>query len=89
MNIDDQGMRGTVQDIKVSARMLMLPLIGEQDVWVNRKTDDRYYIQSIQHTAEIRGVPLIANVVLRPAPFSDIVYKIAIPQQDDWLQSLT
>jgi len=89
MNIDDQGMRGTVQDIKLMARMLMLPLISEQDVWVNRKTDDRYFIQAIQHTAEIRGVPLIANVELRPAPFSDVVYKIAIPQQDEWLDSLT
>ena len=89
MNIDDQGMRGTIQDIKVSARMLMLPLIREQDVWVNRKTDDRYYIHSIQHTAEIRGVPLVGNVELHPAPYSDVVYKIAIPQQDDWLESLT
>jgi len=88
MNIDNQGMRGTVQDIKITARMLMLPLIGEQDVWVSRKTDDRYYIHAIQHTTEIRGVPLVATVELRPAPFSDVVYRIAIPQQDEWLQSL-
>lgn len=85
MNIDDQGTRGTIQDIKISARMLMLPLISEQDVWVSRKTDDRYYVHSIQHVAEIRGVPLVATVELRPAPFSDVVYKIEIPQQDEWL----
>lgn len=64
----------------------MLPLIDEGDVWVSKKTDDRYYIHKIQNTAEIRGVPLIASVELRPAPFTDVIYQIAIPQQDVWLQ---
>jgi hypothetical protein len=85
-HIDDQAVRGTILDITVSARMLMLPLVDAQDVWVSRKTDDRYYIQAIQHVAELRGVPLIANVELRPAPFSDVIYRIPIPQQDAWLQ---
>jgi hypothetical protein len=85
LHLDDQATRGTIRDIRVSARMLMLPLIEEQDVWVNRKTDDRYYIQAIQNAAEMRGVPLIANVELRPAPFTDVVYRIPIPQQDAWL----
>ena len=85
MHIDDQGRRGTVNDIVVTGRMLMLPLIDEQDVWVSRKTDDRYYIHSIQDVAEIRGVPLAANVELRPAPFTDVIYEIPIPQQDAWL----
>ncbi len=85
MHIDDQATRGTVQDIVISGRMLMLPLINEQDVWVSRKTDDRYYIHSIQDVAEIRGVPLVANVEMRPAPFTDVIYQIPIPQQDLWL----
>jgi type III secretory pathway component EscU len=70
----------------MSGRMLMLPLIDELDVWVNRKTDDRYIIQTIRNAAELRGVPLIANVELRPAPFTDVVYNIPIPQQNAWLQ---
>ena len=85
-NIDDHGMRGTIQDIIVTGRMLMLPLIDELDVWISRKTDDRYYIQAIQDVAEIRGVPLIANVEMRPAPYTDVIYNIPIPQQDAWLQ---
>ncbi len=85
MHIDDQATRGTVQDIVISGRMLMLPLINEQDIWVSRKTDDRYYIHSIQDVAEIRGVPLVANVEMRPAPFTDVIYQIPIPQQDLWL----
>lgn len=86
LHIDDQAVRGTVGDIVVSGRMLMLPVVDEFDVWVSRKTDDRYYIQSIQNVAEIRGVPLISNVELRPAPYTDVVYNIAIPAQDEWLQ---
>lgn len=86
-NLDDQAMRGTIRDIIVTGRMLMFPLIEEKDVWISRKTDDRYYIESIQDVAEIRGVPLIANVELRPAPFTDVIYNIPIPQQDDWLQT--
>jgi hypothetical protein len=79
-------MRGTVQDVIVAGRMLMLPLLDEMDVWVSRKTDDRYYIQAIKGVAEIRGVPLIATVEMRPAPYTDVIYNIPIPQQDAWLQ---
>jgi hypothetical protein len=86
LNMDDQAVRGTIQDVRIKARMLMLPLIGEQDIWVSRKTDTRYYIESIQDIAEIRAVPLIAQVDLRPAPFTDVAYRIPIPQQDDWLR---
>ena len=85
LHLDNNATRGTVQDIVVTGRMLMLPLIDEQDVWVSRKTDDRYYIHSIQDVAEMRGVPLVANVEMRPAPFTDVIYNIAIPQQDEWL----
>ena len=75
------GSRGTVDDVVVTSRMLMSPLMGEEDVWVNKLTDDRYYIHKVQHTAEIRGVPLVGNVEMRPAPFTDIVYDIEIPEQ--------
>ncbi len=85
-HIDDQGMRGVVNDIRISGRMLMAPLLQELDVWVSRKTDDRYYIQGIQSAAEMRGVPLIANVELRPAPYTDVIYTVPIPQQDSRLE---
>ena len=85
-HVDDQAVRGTINDITVKGRMLMLPLIDELDVWVSRKTDDRYFIHTVQSIAEVRGVPLIASVELRPAPFTDVIYEIPIPQQDAWLQ---
>lgn len=73
--------RGTTNIITVPARMLMVPLLDSYDVWVSKKTDDRYYIHSIQVVAEWHGVPLIANVELRPAPFTDVIYSIEIPDQ--------
>jgi hypothetical protein len=73
--------RGTVNDIVVQARMLMVPLLESLDVWVSKKTDDRYYIHEIQSIAERKGIPLIANVKLRPAPYSDVIYDIEIPEQ--------
>ena len=72
--------RGTIDDIKVRARMINTWLMGEEDVWVNELTDDRYYVHRIQHVAEMRGVPLVAKVELRPAPYTDIIYTIDIPE---------
>lgn len=87
IQIDNNATRGTINDIVISGRMLMLPLISSNDVWVSRKTDERYYIRAVQHSAEIRGVPLLANVEMRPAPFTDVIYSIDIPQQDAWITS--
>lgn len=83
---DNSLSRGTVRDIRVSGRMLMLPIVDSYDVWVNKKTDERFFIHSIQNKMEIRGVPLIADVEMRPAAYTDMIYNIAIPQQDLWLQ---
>ncbi len=78
-HLDDS--RGTVNDITMRARMLMVPLLESYDIWVAKKTDERYYIHTIQSVADQRGIPLIAQVELRPAPYSDIVYDIEIPDQ--------
>jgi hypothetical protein len=73
--------RGTTNDIRVRAMMINTWLLGEDDVWVNMVTDDRFYIHTVQNVAERRGVPLIANVEMRPAPYTDIIYDIEIPQK--------
>jgi len=79
--LDGGQFRGTIDDIVVQARMLMTELMGENDVWVADVTDDRYYVHEIQHTDEVRGVPIEAMVTLRPIPFSSSIYGIQIPQQ--------
>lgn len=78
-HLDEQ--RATVNDVVVSASMLMVDLLDEEDIWVADKTDDRYFVHKVSHTAEMRGVPITANVELRLVPFTHIAYAIPIPDQ--------
>jgi hypothetical protein len=79
--LDGGQARGTIQDVVLTAEMLGSHLLSEGDIWVSRQTDDRYYVHNVQHTAEMRGVPLVAQVQLRPVPFTSVVYTIQIPDQ--------
>ncbi len=89
LELDGGAGRGTVNDIVVKAdRMLLCELMNEDDVWVNRVTDDRYYVHRIQHVSEWRGVPLIGSVELRPVPFTSVIYDIEIPAQLEALADL-
>jgi hypothetical protein len=60
--------------------MIATDLLSEEDVWVSEKTDDRYYIHTVQNIAEIRGVPLLAQVEMRPIAYTSPIYTIAIPR---------
>jgi hypothetical protein len=73
--------RGTVQDLVVKARVVNPWMLGEGDVWVNKRTDDRYYVHSVEHESEIRGVPITAVVEMRPAPATDVIYALQVPGQ--------
>jgi hypothetical protein len=75
------GQRGTVGGVGVSARMLNTWALSSEDVFVQKRTDDRYYIHTIQNAYEFRGVPISANVEMRLAPATDPVYAVTIPQQ--------
>jgi hypothetical protein len=78
----DNEIRGTVKDVFVGARMLMTELFEEEDVWVNKDSDDRYFVHDIVHASEIRGVPIIGDpITLRLIPYSSIIYTIGIPDQ--------
>lgn len=79
LNLDEK--RGTIQDIVQKARISNHWLLSEEDVFVNKATDDRYYVHSIQDLYTFRGVPISAQVELRLAPSSDPVYLINIPEQ--------
>lgn len=72
--------RGTIEDIVVQADMLMTDLMAENDVFVAARTDDRYYIHRVNHTAEIRGVPVSGTVEMRPIPFTSVIYDIPVPE---------
>lgn len=81
LELDGGQMRGMIEDIRVSATMLAIDLLSEEDVWVAKKTDDRYMIHSVQNVVEFKGVAIVADVELRPVPFSSRIYTIEIPGQ--------
>lgn len=80
-HITIDGQRGTVDDQVVQADMLLVDLLSEEDVWVAARTDDRYYVHKIDHVVEVKGVPIAAQVELRPVPYSSAIYSIEIPDQ--------
>jgi hypothetical protein len=88
VQLDAGQQRGTIDDIVVSADMLQTEMIGENDIWVNAVTDDRYYVHQINNVAEVRGVAVAANVELRLIPFSSIVYTIPVHGSNDDLDPL-
>jgi len=75
--------RGTVADVGVSARMLNTWALVEGDVFIHKTTDDRFHVHRVQNVIEFRGVPIVANVELRPAPATDPVYMLDVPHQVD------
>ncbi len=80
--LDGGENRGTVDDkIRVKARILAVPQIFENDVWVDKKNDYRWYIHAIQSAAELRGIPIAVDAEFRFAPFTDPVYSFEIDAQ--------
>lgn len=63
----------------VMGRTLGSPPLAKEDVWVDARSDQRWFADgAIAHAAEWRGVPLIVSVELSLAPFSHQVYKIEV-----------
>lgn len=77
----DQNDKGTTDDVVVTARMLNDPQLYEYDVWVDRETDDRYFMREFKSVAEIRGRAIVLNVQLRLIPFGHVIYSLPIPTQ--------
>jgi hypothetical protein len=79
--LDGLQTRGTIQDVAVTARVVFTELLEQYDVWVSLRTDDRYFVHRVNHTLEMRGVPIVGNIELRLVPFSHVVYSVPIPDQ--------
>ena len=55
---------------------------------MNAASDERYVIHRVQNVAEIRSVPIIVTVTMRPVSFKDPAYEVAIPH-DLWTYGIT
>jgi len=67
---------GTEKQDTTQGRLLAVPGLESYDVWVDKDSDLRHYIHVVGPIAQIRSVPLVLNVELRQAPFSDVIYTI-------------
>lgn len=61
-----------------TARTLGFPIPNSEDVWVDARSDERYFIGVVQFGATWRGVPLVTKTELKLAPFSDRVYRLEV-----------
>ena len=77
-HLDKTGMENKIQ---VAAKMLAVPQIDSYDIWVDKDTDFRWAIRSIQHLVEVQGVPAVLSAEFRLLPFTDPVYQIEITDQ--------
>ena len=74
--------RGTTQEGIEQVRMLNIPQVFSRDVWVCKDTDLRYSIETIKNLIEVRSVPIVLMPVeFRLFPFSDVIYKFTIENQ--------
>lgn len=73
------GSRGTINEIKTKARFLGHPLLDEEDVWVSKSSDLRWYIGELQNIEEMSFYPILVQADIRLAPFTDPIYQIPMP----------
>lgn len=75
--LDNVQAVGTKKDVVIpNCRMLGDPVPDSYDVFVDSGSDRRFIIHEITSAAEMRGYPVVTNVNVRQANFSDIVYTI-------------
>ena len=75
INMDGVGMSKPVSQ---KARFLGYPKLRSYDVWVNRRSDERYHLHTIEMAARIGGMHIVQMAELRLAPFTDVVYTFPI-----------
>lgn len=69
---------GTEKQDVVQARFVGAPQIESYDAWVDATSDKRYYIHRVSVVAKVRNVPIVVDVELRQAPFSDVIYEVPL-----------
>ena len=75
---DGKQVRGHVDDLAMPARFLGFPQMARDDVWVERDSDRRFYVDSVKSEEEMDSVPLVVQVGLRLAELTDVIYTIDI-----------
>jgi hypothetical protein len=74
---------GQSRDTRVNARVLGFPDLALEDVWVDGHSDQRWYVNVIEHVSLMRGVPIIMSVTMDLAPYTDAIYRVPIGQESN------
>jgi hypothetical protein len=81
---DGARARGTVDDKATMqrGRALLDPPLAEGDVFAVAGSDERFYIHEVDYNALQGRTPITADVDLRLAPRSDVIYSLDVPDVD-------
>lgn len=63
-----------------TGRALAWPIPRKKDVWVDKMTGWRYYIEKVTELTRIRSVPVHLMLELRRAAPTDIIHRLPLPQ---------
>jgi hypothetical protein len=73
---------GPSRPVDLKGRILGFPQVNKEDVWVDAKSDQRWFLHEVLHLSEWRGIPVVIQVGLRLAPYTDQVYQIEVGGED-------
>jgi hypothetical protein len=66
------------ENVVIAGRVINMPIVSRDDIWISTASSRRYYVHKVQNVASMRGTPLVANIELRQAPFSDPAYDVSL-----------
>lgn len=69
---------GPTRTTGLRMRVLGFPDVAKYDVWVDGKSDQRWEIDTVQHLAEWRHVPLISELQVKLLAFTHAVYALEV-----------
>jgi hypothetical protein len=66
-----------------NCKTVCYPLLESKDVFIEYKSDRRWFVETVTETARIRSYPFKAQFELRLANFSDIIYTFPMPVEQE------
>ena len=66
--------QGLVHDEVRSGRVVAYPLISNDDIWINSRSNERWQVRKLSTVAEIRRIPIVQKLQLHLIPQTDIIY---------------
>lgn len=75
----NRGGIGTITEPKAfPGKFVGVPLVHNNDIWVDTNNDQRYRVGKVQHMAELNMLPLVCSCELYPIEYSDIAYQVPL-----------